>query len=77
MSEANCTHDLAIGKGSICVHCGKDLVFFKALTSLASANIGYPLLKLTEVLKEAKIPMAKLAEVLKTLELKTVEEVSQ
>jgi hypothetical protein len=66
---SDCQHDLAIGQGNICCKCGKELVFFKALASLANANISRPLLKLTEVLKEAKIPMQKLAKQLRKLEV--------
>jgi len=68
MTNYGCKHDLAIGQGSVCYKCGKELVFFKALTSLVNANAGKPLLKLTEVIKEAKIPMQKLAKQLRKLE---------
>ena len=63
----DCHHDLAIGNGNTCYKCGKELVFFKALTSLTNANLGKPFLKLTEVLKAAKIPMEKLSKVLRSL----------
>ena len=66
----NCKHNLAIGQGPHCVHCGKELVFFKALESVASANIGFPLLKLSEVLKDAAIPMGKLAKALRKLQVR-------
>jgi len=70
-NTTSCVHDLAIGKGNTCWKCGKELVFFKALNALAQQNLGLPLLKLTEVLKQAKIPMDKLAKQLKKLQVAT------
>lgn len=64
----DCKHDLAIGQGSVCYKCGKELVFFKALASVANANMGKPLLKLTEVIKDAGISMQKLSKQLRKLQ---------
>ena len=66
---SDCKHDLSIGKGPVCYKCGKELVFFKALTSLANAHTGRPLLKLAEVVKEAGISMQKLSKQLRKLEV--------
>lgn len=67
---SDCQHDLAIGGGNVCYKCGKELAFFKALGSLASASMGRPLLKLTEALKVTKVSMQKLSKELRKLEVK-------
>ena len=69
MSDTSCRHDAFIGRGPYCYKCGKELTYINALASVAIANVRYPLLKLTDVLKEAKIPMGKLAKALRKLQV--------